>query len=159
MVPFCISLRRWLTTVTDTLCINFWCICLRLERFGWNSSAGKAKVFGTLLGIGGAMLLTFYKGPDLNLWHTNINLLETTKSHQHPSTQIQNHNLVLGALLTFCSCVCYSIWLIVQVRRQLKKSVLLEAAFSFILSSYLHCQHMVFFTPLDFYLIFLNKSC
>ncbi|XP_075493521.1 WAT1-related protein At1g68170-like [Primulina tabacum] len=91
-------------------------IFLRLEGFGWNTSAGKAKVFGTLLGIGGAMLLTFYKGPDLNLWRTNINLLETTKSHQHPNTQIQNHNLVLGALLAVCSCVCYSVWLIVQAK-------------------------------------------
>ncbi|KZV38038.1 hypothetical protein F511_13292 [Dorcoceras hygrometricum] len=92
-------------------------IFFRMERFGWHTKAGKAKLFGTILGIGGAMLLTFFKGPDLNLWHTNINLLETTKSHHHhPSTQIQNHNVAMGALLAVCSCVCYSIWLIIQAK-------------------------------------------
>ncbi|XP_075500341.1 WAT1-related protein At1g68170-like isoform X1 [Primulina tabacum] len=92
-------------------------IFLRLERFGWNTSEGKSKVFGTLLGIGGAMLLTFFKGPDLNMWDTNINLLETTKSHHHhPITQIHNHNLVLGALLAVVSCVSYSVWLIIQAK-------------------------------------------
>ncbi|XP_073147123.1 WAT1-related protein At1g68170-like [Henckelia pumila] len=89
----------------------------RLERFGWNTSAGKAKVFGTLLGIGGAMLLTFFKGPVLNLWNTNINLLETTKSHHHhPTTQAHKHSVVVGALLSVVSCVSYSIWLIIQAK-------------------------------------------
>ncbi|GER47164.1 nodulin MtN21 /EamA-like transporter family protein [Striga asiatica] len=96
-------------------------ISLRLERLGWNSSAGKAKVVGTIMGIGGAMLLTFYKGPELNLWDTNINLLETTTTHhrqtggQTPS-QPGGHNLALGAVLALASCVCYSLWLIVQAK-------------------------------------------
>ncbi|KAI3448291.1 hypothetical protein Pfo_004956 [Paulownia fortunei] len=95
-------------------------ICLRLERLGWNTSAGKAKVFGTIIGIGGAMLLTFYKGTELNLWNTNINLLETTTTHHPANGQTQNHqgghNLVMGALLAMASCVCYSLWLIVQAK-------------------------------------------
>ncbi|KAG1327962.1 WAT1-related protein [Cocos nucifera] len=50
----------------------------RLESLEIHSISGQAKVLGTLVGIGGAMLLTFYKGVDINLWSTNINLL---KSH------------------------------------------------------------------------------
>ncbi|KAI3445683.1 hypothetical protein Pfo_002348 [Paulownia fortunei] len=94
-------------------------ISLRLERLGWNTAAGKAKVLGTIMGIGGAMLLTFYKGPVLNIWNTNINLLETT-THHHSSGQMLNHqgghNFVLGSLLALASCVCYSLWLIVQAK-------------------------------------------
>ncbi|KAL8553620.1 hypothetical protein ACS0TY_002070 [Phlomoides rotata] len=92
-------------------------ICLRLERLGWNSSAGKAKVFGTLLGVGGAMLLTFYKGPQLTPWKTNINLLQTTTSHYHHHlNKGSSHDHVLGALLGIASCACYSIWLIIQAK-------------------------------------------
>ncbi|KAL2477501.1 WAT1-related protein [Forsythia ovata] len=90
-------------------------IILRLERLGWNTMAGKAKVFGTLTGIGGAMLLTFYKGPDLNLWNTNINLLETTTTH-HAQSHQGGANLVFGALIALASCVCYSLWLIIQAK-------------------------------------------
>ncbi|KAI3445682.1 hypothetical protein Pfo_002347 [Paulownia fortunei] len=95
-------------------------ICLRLERLGWTTAAGKAKVFGTLLGIGGAMVFTFYKGPELNIGKTGINLLEMTSVHHRSSAQTQNqeggHNLVLGLLLALASCVCYSFWLIIQAK-------------------------------------------
>ncbi|GER55498.1 nodulin MtN21 /EamA-like transporter family protein [Striga asiatica] len=94
---------------------------LRIERVGWSTSAGKAKVLGTLLGIGGAMLFTFYKGPDLNIGSTGINLLQTT-STRHPVANgpAHNpqgaHNLILGLLLALGSCVCYSLWLIIQAK-------------------------------------------
>ncbi|KAL3814447.1 hypothetical protein ACJIZ3_015715 [Penstemon smallii] len=91
-------------------------ICLRLEKLGWNTVAGKAKVFGTLLGIGGAMVFTFYKGLDLNTWKTGINLLEITSSHRAiPNTQ-SGHNLVIGLVLGLASVVSYSSWLIVQAK-------------------------------------------
>ncbi|KAG4967814.1 hypothetical protein JHK87_033465 [Glycine soja] len=32
------------------------------------TSAGKAKVVGTVMGIGGAMMLTFYKNIEINIW-------------------------------------------------------------------------------------------
>ncbi|EYU35417.1 hypothetical protein MIMGU_mgv1a006677mg [Erythranthe guttata] len=98
-------------------------VCLRLERLGWNTAAGKAKVLGTLLGISGAMLLTFYKGPEINLWDTHINLLELTKSNRsNGSTQVHHggQNLVLGSILALVSCVCYSLWLIVQAKAAAK---------------------------------------
>ncbi|CAI9786221.1 unnamed protein product [Fraxinus pennsylvanica] len=93
-------------------------VCIRLEKLGWHTKAGKAKVFGTLLGIGGAMLLTFYKGPDINIWKTHINLLLTTTSH--PKTvqtqSSQGGHFLLGSLLSLASCVCYSLWLIIQAK-------------------------------------------
>lgn len=83
-----------------------------MERLGWKTSSGAAKIMGTALGVGGAMLLTFYKGVDLNLWKTNVNLL----NGQHHSSHVQNSsNRVMGSLLAIGSCISYSIWLIIQV--------------------------------------------
>ncbi|CAN7094120.1 unnamed protein product [Brassica rapa subsp. narinosa] len=39
------------------------------------TAVGKTKVFGTLMGIGGAMLLTFYKGFSIDFLKSDINLL------------------------------------------------------------------------------------
>lgn len=91
----------------------------RLERLGWNTAAGKAKVFGTLVGIGGAMIITFYKGKELDPWDTHINLLQTTATHHHTSGLTPNKHgsprYILGAVLSLASCLCYSLWLITQV--------------------------------------------
>ncbi|XP_022859828.1 WAT1-related protein At1g25270-like [Olea europaea var. sylvestris] len=94
-------------------------VILRLEKLGLSTLAGVAKVIGTLTGIGGAMVLTFYKGLDINIWNTNINLLETTSKH-HAMSPIQSYHsgtdVIYGALLSLASCVCYSLWLIIQAK-------------------------------------------
>ncbi|KAF3651919.1 putative multiprotein-bridging factor 1c-like [Capsicum annuum] len=84
-------------------------IILRLEKLGWNSSAGKAKVFGTVVCISGAMLLSFYKGPEINMGRTNINLLHYMK-HKGESKPL------LGACLAVVGCTCYALLLIVQAK-------------------------------------------
>lgn len=81
-------------------------------------------MFGTMLGICGAMIITFYKGAEINPWTTNINLLKTTVSHPHHSgldskSEHGGHKFVVGAILGLVSCVCYSLWLIVQVKNYL----------------------------------------
>ncbi|KAI6678637.1 hypothetical protein NL676_039433 [Syzygium grande] len=63
--------------VTFVLAISF-----GLEKARLRTVAGKAKVAGTLMGIGGAMLLTFYKGVEVNLWSTHVNLLRHVASTQ-----------------------------------------------------------------------------
>lgn len=89
----------------------------RLEKRGWGTSAGKAKVMGTLVGIVGAMLLTFYKGPELGIWPTHVGLLH--KNHPLGGHANEVHqksvNHVLGALLALGSCVCFASWFILQV--------------------------------------------
>ncbi|PKI45999.1 hypothetical protein CRG98_033639 [Punica granatum] len=81
--------------------------------------AGKAKVAGTLMGIGGAMLLTFYKGVEIVLWSTNVNLLKTTTTAGHSAASLAAHqssDRALGSLLAVCSCLCYALWLIIQAK-------------------------------------------
>lgn len=81
---------------------------------GIRTAAGKAKVMGTVLGIGGAMLLTFVKGPEINIWKAHINLLNHFKSHEkHLGSS--NHDHVIGCLLAIAHCSSYAIWLIIQV--------------------------------------------
>ncbi|KAF7848986.1 hypothetical protein BT93_L1368 [Corymbia citriodora subsp. variegata] len=84
-----------------------------LEKGRLMTVAGMAKVLGTLTGIGGAMLLTFYKGVEVNLWSTHVNLLHHVATTQH--RQGGSCNRLLGSLLAVGSCFCCALWLIIQV--------------------------------------------
>ncbi|CBI37615.3 unnamed protein product, partial [Vitis vinifera] len=87
-------------------------VFLRMERLAIGTIAGKAKLMGTIMSLGGAMILTFYKGVEIKLWSTNINLLH----HGAAALQESSPNQVLGSLLAVASCVCIAVWLIVQTK-------------------------------------------
>ncbi|RVW24778.1 WAT1-related protein [Vitis vinifera] len=87
-------------------------IVLRMERLAIGTVAGKAKVLGTLLSISGALVLTFYKGVELNLWSTNINLLH----HGAATSQQSSNDQVLGSILAVVACMCFAVWLIIQAK-------------------------------------------
>ncbi|CAI9098500.1 OLC1v1035162C1 [Oldenlandia corymbosa var. corymbosa] len=91
-------------------------LCLRLERLNWHARAGKAKVFGTLIGIGGAMLFTFYKGPTMTIWKTDVNILNIMPSHHQTLPKAQGSDQVLGAILAFLCCISFSLWFIFQAK-------------------------------------------
>lgn len=71
--------------------------------------ASQAKVVGTLIGIGGAMLLTFCKGARIHLWSLQAHLV----SLQAGSAELGN--LALGSLLATANTLCCAIWFILQV--------------------------------------------
>ncbi|MBA0802015.1 hypothetical protein Gohar_012347, partial [Gossypium harknessii] len=83
---------------------------LRLERLGMKTLAGQAKLWGTLLSIGGAMILTFYKGKELNLWSTNINIVKHGGHHHTGTKHAAVGDQVLGSLLALASCLAFAIW-------------------------------------------------
>ncbi|XP_030475725.1 WAT1-related protein At1g68170-like [Syzygium oleosum] len=89
-------------------------VSLGLEKVKLRTVAGKAKVAGTLMGIGGAMLLTFYKGMEVNLWSMHVNLLRHVAATQQGREG--SSNLLLGSLLAVASCFCYALWLIIQAK-------------------------------------------
>ncbi|TXG53864.1 hypothetical protein EZV62_019120 [Acer yangbiense] len=99
--------------ITFILSISF-----GLEKLRIRTMAGKAKVLGTLMGIGGAMLLTFYKGVEINITSTHIDLLH----HDHPqsghmaSSHASSTKYIFGLLLALGSCFSYALWLIVQTK-------------------------------------------
>ncbi|KAH9329299.1 hypothetical protein KI387_001407, partial [Taxus chinensis] len=71
----------------------------RLDKVDIRSRRGQAKVIGTIICVGGAMIMTLYKGPSLT--GTQHHLLKLNK-------------WMLGALLLFGSCFLWSAWLIFQ---------------------------------------------
>ncbi|KAK8582606.1 hypothetical protein V6N13_069380 [Hibiscus sabdariffa] len=89
-------------------------IIIGLEKLAFRTIPGKAKVLGTVIGIGGAMLLTFYKGLQIKI-STNIDLLPHGHHGFNSSNAAPNHHLV-GALLAFACCICYALWLNIQTK-------------------------------------------
>lgn len=89
-----------------------------MEKLKIKKKEGVAKVLGTLMGIGGAMILTFYKGFEINIWTTHVDLLHGRNvSHLPPHSHSHSHNLLLGSVLALASCLSYSFWLILQVTK------------------------------------------
>ncbi|KAL0656451.1 hypothetical protein Bca4012_077035 [Brassica carinata] len=95
-------------------------IFVGLERLEFGTAVGKAKVFGTIMGIGGAMLFTFYKGFPIQPLKSDINLLPGT-STGHVALLASDHR-VLGACLALASCFSYAIWIILQ-HNEMKKRI------------------------------------
>lgn len=92
-------------------------ILTRLETLKLRNPAGQAKLVGTLVGMGGAMLLTFYKGTELTLLRRlpRPRLVHITEAHHHshpPSTG----NQILGSFLGIMSCFSYAAWVVIQAK-------------------------------------------
>ncbi|XP_043710405.1 WAT1-related protein At1g25270-like [Telopea speciosissima] len=89
-------------------------VTIGLEKLGIRTLAGKAKMVGTIICIGGAMVLTFYKGAEINIWSTKIDLTRGLGSGNASQPESSNH--VLGSLLALGSCLVYVLWLIIQAK-------------------------------------------
>ena len=90
---------------------------LRLEKLALRTLAGKLKMAGTMVGVGGAMLFTLYRGVEIDLWSTHVNLLHHDhQQHVAPSYQQSSSRQVIGTLLCLASSLSYAIWLIIQVK-------------------------------------------
>ncbi|XP_042495306.1 WAT1-related protein At1g68170-like isoform X3 [Macadamia integrifolia] len=97
--------------------LAFLCGLFGLERMGIQTLAGKAKLMGTAIGIGGAMVLTFYKGAKINIWSTKVDLTRWFGSGSSTSAlHMKSENPVLGSLLALCNCFSYALWLIIQTK-------------------------------------------
>lgn len=88
-----------------------------MESLVIRTNAGKAKVLGTILSIGGAMVLTFYKGAEIKVWSTNINLLHHHHHHHGMavSHQSSSGNQALGGFLGVACALSLAVWMILQV--------------------------------------------
>ncbi|KAK4564167.1 hypothetical protein RGQ29_006306 [Quercus rubra] len=92
-------------------------ISVGLEKLALRTLAGKLKMAGTMVGIGGAMLFTLYRGVEIDLWSTHVNLLHHDhQQHVAPSYQQSSSRQVIGTLLCLASSLSYAIWLIIQAK-------------------------------------------
>ncbi|XP_027921867.1 WAT1-related protein At1g25270-like isoform X2 [Vigna unguiculata] len=88
-------------------------ISCRLEKLNMRSTAGKAKVVGTIIGIGGSMLLTFFKGQEIDVKSFHTALLHKN-NHSLTLHNTDSSHRFLGALCGFGSCFSFALWLIIQ---------------------------------------------
>ncbi|XP_038892005.1 WAT1-related protein At2g39510-like [Benincasa hispida] len=81
----------------------------RLEKVNILKRGSQAKILGTIVTVGGAMIMTFIRGPMLNLPWTKPN---------HPSASSAastNHqSQIKGSLMIAIGCICQSAFIILQ---------------------------------------------
>lgn len=104
---FACALSNMVPAVTFLMAIPF-----GLERVGIRSLAGQAKVLGTLICVGGAMLMTLYKGIPITLWSSPFDFRQG-KGNDNGS---DSENLTKGSLLLVASCISWSSWFILQAK-------------------------------------------
>ncbi|CAL5029136.1 unnamed protein product [Urochloa decumbens] len=109
---FASATTNLIPAVTFVLAVAF-----RYERLGIRTSSGQAKLAGTLIGVGGAMLLTLYKGADITPpW---LLLLHRGRHHHVQAAAAKSsstEHLVMGSVLCISSCCFYALWLILQAK-------------------------------------------
>ncbi|GAU43319.1 hypothetical protein TSUD_390180 [Trifolium subterraneum] len=103
---FASAVYNLIPAVTFILAVSF-----GFERLNFQTAAGKAKVLGTITGIGGAMMLTFLKGIEINIWTFHINLLHKGKNG---TLNDDSGSKLLGIFFGLGSCFCFALWLIIQ---------------------------------------------
>ncbi|PON69620.1 Plant-drug/metabolite exporter [Parasponia andersonii] len=103
------ALSNILPAVTFLLAVIF-----RQESAELRMKEGMAKVAGTLLCVGGAMLLSFYHGQTINLGESNIHWSYLDKAATNSTNSIANSNPLLGPLFIILSTVGWAAWFIIQ---------------------------------------------
>ncbi|XP_020250215.1 WAT1-related protein At5g64700-like isoform X1 [Asparagus officinalis] len=89
----------------------FFAVVVRIEKLGLDSKGGRVKVIGTVLCVGGAMIVSLYKGKVLHIWPSHMII------HQESAEEsAQVHNMLRGTLLLLGSCTSYACWFIFQVK-------------------------------------------
>ena len=74
----------------------------------------QAKILGTIVTVGGAMIMTFIRGPMLNLpWTKLPNQVSASSSLSAASPDHQNQ--IVGFLMITTGCVCWAAFITLQV--------------------------------------------
>ena len=80
---------------------------------GIKKASGQAKLLGTLVCVGGAMLLSFYHGHTVGIGESSIHWKYADKMTSKSSSN--GSNFFLGPFLVMASAVAWAVWLIIQV--------------------------------------------
>ncbi|CAK8578096.1 unnamed protein product [Lathyrus sativus] len=93
-------------------------VCFGMDKFNLRVAEGKAKVIGTIMGMSGAMLMIFFKGAEIHIWSSNINLFHP---HHISNEQMATHHANFGTKLLGISCALasscsFSLWYIIQAK-------------------------------------------
>ncbi|XP_028801002.1 WAT1-related protein At1g68170-like [Neltuma alba] len=111
---FASAMANLIPAITFILAVSF-----RLEILNLRTAAGKAKIIGTITGISGAMILTFFKGAQIDTGSFHVTLMHHRNGHvasPQSSTSSSGSNTLLGALCALGSNFSYATWLIIQTK-------------------------------------------
>ncbi|GJZ47859.1 WAT1-related protein [Tanacetum coccineum] len=84
----------------------------RQESAKLKTMAGQAKLLGTLLGVGGAMLLSLYHGPIIPIGRSSIHLGIANNANTNDVNHSQGN--IIGPILVIISALTWAIWFIIQ---------------------------------------------
>ncbi|KAG9156873.1 hypothetical protein Leryth_024476 [Lithospermum erythrorhizon] len=84
-------------------------VCFRLEKLDINNKSGRAKVVGTLICIGGTLVLTLYKGSAII--NSNVNPNSVVQNDDHKAKK-----WAIGTLFLAIANVTWSSWFLIQAR-------------------------------------------
>nr|GLL40230.1 WAT1-related protein At2g39510-like [Ipomoea trifida] len=83
---------------------------LRLEKVEVRKLHSQAKILGTVVTLGGAMIMTLVRGPNIGLpWTKHTQHLQTATATLH-----SQQDLVKGAVMIMAGCSCWAIFYILQ---------------------------------------------
>ncbi|KAE8705587.1 WAT1-related protein [Hibiscus syriacus] len=87
----------------------------RQEAMGIKKASGVAKVLGTLICVGGAMLLSFYHGHIVGMGESKVHWNYADRMSSNDSSGgTTGSNSFLGPFLVMASAVAWAIWFIIQ---------------------------------------------
>ncbi|CAI8594941.1 unnamed protein product [Vicia faba] len=85
---------------------------LRLEETNIARREGIAKVVGTIASIGGAIVITLYKGPPL--LHLQMNQIQENITLQIDESSTNNQNWTWGCIFLLGHCLSWAGWIVFQ---------------------------------------------
>ncbi|KAJ8752315.1 hypothetical protein K2173_003951 [Erythroxylum novogranatense] len=103
------ALTNILPALTFILAVLF-----RQELLGLKKISGQAKVIGTIICVGGAMLLSFYHGHMIKIGESGIHWKYADKMVNNSSNT--KPNSLLGPVLILASAASWAIWFIIQAK-------------------------------------------
>jgi hypothetical protein len=86
---------------------------------GIKTRQGQAKVMGTILCVGGALLLSFYHGHIIGIGESSIHWTYAENMEKKSPTSSSHGNVILGPFFLILSALSWSLWYIFQVSTQL----------------------------------------
>lgn len=85
----------------------FLAVTFRMESLDIRRLNSQAKVLGTIIAISGAFVMTLYKGPLIHMFSSASNL-------PHIQLMSPQSNWILGGIFLAITCICSSMWNILQ---------------------------------------------
>ncbi|CAL5045236.1 unnamed protein product [Urochloa decumbens] len=122
---FAATFSNMLPVVTFLISLAF-----RFEALEVRSMSGSAKISGTLISLGGAMMLTFYKGSALTHTTSSISPAASSSGHGQAGGQHGTVRWVLGSVSMLANVVGFALWLLLQ-RKFTKKYPAVYSATAF----------------------------